>query len=113
MHHAAKEGFKNICSILIDSGSDSSRVTKKGFTALHLAVKYNRLVELEYMIEKGNCDINAKALGGLTALHIGAHYSHENIIKDSGHKDHTVWSIQYGPYFLVHMIGHQHRRTAR
>ena len=80
LHHAAKEGHLTVCSALIDKGADCSRVTKKGFTPLHLAVKYNRLAELEYLVTTAKCDVNAKALGGLTALHIAAHYSHIDVV---------------------------------
>ena len=29
LHHAAKEGFVNVCKVLTDAGADSTRVTKK------------------------------------------------------------------------------------
>lgn len=53
----------------------------KGRTALHWAVKYNRLNMVQLLVRGKDADINAEDKKGLTPLHLAARYEHLEIFE--------------------------------
>ena len=81
LHIAALYQHLNLCKILIDKHRFDMHMTdNKGFTALHVSVKYGSYELFRYFADMG-VDINIKSNDGLNCLHIAAGYGHLNHCK--------------------------------
>ena len=53
LHEAAKQGYAEICTLLIDAGADIDRTAALGYTALHLAASAGRETACDALIALG------------------------------------------------------------
>ena len=53
LHHASRNGYKNIVKFLISIGADINSRTLGDKTPLHLAVQYRKIKLVKYFLQKG------------------------------------------------------------
>ena len=71
LHHAAREGYKEVVRLLIDNGADVSSIDKNGWSALHHAV-YTGHLEVVRLLIDGGADMNIAVMAGFNVTHISS-----------------------------------------
>jgi ankyrin repeat protein len=95
LHHASKQGSKEILDILCQKGANPSATTNNNETGLHLAVQASHIAVVEYLIER-NCPLNIQKTspswwcGGETALHLVLSNYETEIKEDEKEKDEKI-----------------------
>ncbi|XP_025831490.1 ankyrin repeat domain-containing protein 39 [Agrilus planipennis] len=81
LHYAARNGFLDVCQLLIQNGADINAITKSGnATALHRACSAGKITVVKYLMEKkANCELQDN--DGKTALHRAAESQNMDICK--------------------------------
>lgn len=69
----------NKCEKLLENSNNQSAVNEKGQTLLHIAVLYNKMDVVEFLLGK-KCDVNVTDNCGETPLHYAAKKGHQNIL---------------------------------
>jgi ankyrin repeat protein len=70
LHFAAREGYSNFISFLLEKGTNVNIKNASGATALHEAARSGRLGAMETLLRRG-AEVNVQDAKGNSALHIG------------------------------------------
>ena len=65
LHLSACEGHIKMSKLLIESGANANALDSKGYSPLLVAVYFNQIESIEYLLENG-ADINAHFIDGWT-----------------------------------------------
>jgi ankyrin repeat protein/acetyl esterase/lipase len=71
LHHAARNGNKNMIDLFISKGLDVNAKNKYGLTPLYYATTDRSVPAIDLLVKK-RADVNAKAQDGITPLHYAA-----------------------------------------
>lgn len=89
LHHAVFNGHLNIVIELLENNSLSGGLsvtnvdekTNEGWTALHMAARYNKSLDIVKELIKNNANVNEKINDNWTPLHIASKHGHVDIVK--------------------------------
>ncbi|XP_045204425.1 integrin-linked protein kinase-like isoform X2 [Mercenaria mercenaria] len=81
LHWAAKEGYTNICDMLIQRGARVNATNMGDDTALHLACSHGQR-DIALMLFHNKANINAINEHGNTPLHYACFWGHDQIAED-------------------------------
>ncbi|XP_059486305.1 ankyrin-3-like [Neocloeon triangulifer] len=82
LHDAAEKGNLQLVESLLEDGADLTKKSRRGWTALHYAVKSCDLETVKYLaLTQEKCLISIKSNAGSTALHMAAVYAGEDVCK--------------------------------
>uniref|UniRef100_A0A667W9K4 Serine/threonine-protein kinase TNNI3K n=1 Tax=Myripristis murdjan TaxID=586833 RepID=A0A667W9K4_9TELE len=104
------EGNKAHIRTLMLKGLRPSRLTRNGFTALHLAA-YKDNAELVTALLHGGSDVQQVGYGALTALHIATvagHHEAVDILLQHGAYVNVQDAVFFTPLHIAAFYGHEH-----
>ena len=83
LHAAAIEGHVDVIELLLTNGADINAESETGATPLVLAAENGKLETLQFILQHKDkiANIEAKGVGGGTALHVAAREGHVDIIE--------------------------------
>ncbi|KAM6166974.1 LOW QUALITY PROTEIN: serine/threonine-protein kinase TNNI3K-like [Erethizon dorsatum] len=102
-------GNKSHIRTLMLKGLRASRLTRNGFTALHLAV-YKGSAELITSLLHGGADVQQVGYGGLTALHIAViagHLEPADVLLQHGANVNVQDAVFFTPLHIAVYYGHE------
>ena len=80
VHEAAKRGYSDVLSVLLQQRPDLTLRDAKGATALHLAARSGHVEAVRLLVEKGGADVQERnATTGWVALHEAAFRGHVDV----------------------------------
>ncbi|XP_078405631.1 putative palmitoyltransferase ZDHHC13 [Cetorhinus maximus] len=71
LHWATRQGHLSMVVLLLKCGADPTLVDREGFTCLHLAVQFQHMPIIAYLVAKGQ-DVDTPDMNGQTPLMMGA-----------------------------------------
>ncbi|XP_030379870.1 ankyrin-3 [Scaptodrosophila lebanonensis] len=80
LHLAAKDGYVDIVSELLQRGINVDNATKKGNTALHIASLAGQKDVIKQLIQY-NANVNVQSLNGFTPLYMAAQENHDGCVR--------------------------------
>ena len=81
LHYAAARGHLQVVKLLLDHGADLAAVTKRCYTPLMMAVGRGRVGVAALLLSLPNINLEARTLGGWTALLSAASGGHVQVVK--------------------------------
>ncbi|XP_062917779.1 putative palmitoyltransferase ZDHHC13 [Mobula hypostoma] len=71
LHWATRQGHLSMVVLLVKYGADPSLVDREGFTCLHLAIQFQQMPIIAYLVAKGQ-NVDAADMNGQTPLMLAA-----------------------------------------
>ena len=81
LHHASKNGHREICCYLLKHGANAAAKADNGMTALHKAASGGHEAVVQLLLEDYKANIEAKTDDGMTPLHLAAAGGNEAVVR--------------------------------
>lgn len=80
LHYAARNGYVDICKLLLQHGADIDAQTKSAATPLHKAAASGKISTVNFLLRNG-ARLDAQDVDGETVLHKAIQNKHLNLIE--------------------------------